>query len=144
MPTQSTAWCVFPQSQCHSVTLSIQVRILKNKKQSYLHYLHCRTIYDKIFYIYIYFFFIVVCPETVIFCGDTEAHHRRHTCMMFPLPVTLSSCVHTVSIGDTLRATLRASLSGTLLRTLPDLVTPLKGYSLSPRSCPATRSAPSK
>ena len=27
---------------------------------------------------------------------------------------------------------------------LPDLVTPLKGYSSSPRSCPATRSAPSE
>ena len=40
--------------------------------------------------------------------------------------------------------TLRASLSGTFLQTLPDLVTPLKGYSLSPRSCPATRSAPSE
>ena len=40
--------------------------------------------------------------------------------------------------------TLRASLSGTLLQTLPDLVTPLKGYSLSLRSCPATRSAPSE
>ena len=40
--------------------------------------------------------------------------------------------------------TLRASLSGTFLQILPDLVTPLKGYSLSPRSCPATRSAPSK
>ena len=40
--------------------------------------------------------------------------------------------------------TLRAPLSGTFLQTLPDLVTPLKGHSLSPRSCPATRSAPSK
>ena len=40
--------------------------------------------------------------------------------------------------------TLRAPLSGTLLQTLPDLVTPLKGHSLSPRSCPATRSAPSR
>ena len=39
--------------------------------------------------------------------------------------------------------TLRASLSGTFLQTLPDLVTPLKGHSLSLRSCPATRSAPS-
>ena len=36
------------------------------------------------------------------------------------------------------------SLSGTFLQTLPHLVTPLKGYSLSPRSCPATRSAPSE
>ena len=39
---------------------------------------------------------------------------------------------------------LRASLSGTLLQTLPDLVTPLKGHFLSPRSCPAMRSAPSE
>ena len=38
--------------------------------------------------------------------------------------------------------TLRASLSGTFLQTLPDLVTPLKGHFLSPRSCPPTRSAP--
>ena len=42
------------------------------------------------------------------------------------------------------QATLRASLSGTFLQTLPDLVTPLKGHSLSPRSCPPTRSAPSE
>ena len=40
--------------------------------------------------------------------------------------------------------TLRASLSGTFLQTLPELVTPLKGHSLSPRSCPPTRSAPSE
>ena len=40
--------------------------------------------------------------------------------------------------------TLRALLSGTFLQTLPDLVTPLKGHSLSPRSCPPTRSAPSE
>ena len=40
--------------------------------------------------------------------------------------------------------TLRAPLSRTFLQTLPDLVTPLKGYSLSPRSCPAMRSAPSE
>ena len=39
---------------------------------------------------------------------------------------------------------LRASLSGNFLQTLPDLVTPLKGYSLSPSSCPATRSAPTE
>ena len=38
----------------------------------------------------------------------------------------------------------RAPLSGTFLQTLPDLVTPLKGHSLSPRSCPATRSAASE
>ena len=41
-------------------------------------------------------------------------------------------------------STLRASLSGTFLQTLPDSVTPLKGHSLSACSCPATRSAPSE
>ena len=41
-------------------------------------------------------------------------------------------------------STLQASLSGTFLQTLPDLVTPLKGHHLSPCSCPPTRSAPSE
>ena len=35
--------------------------------------------------------------------------------------------------------TLRASLSGTFLQTLPDLVTSLKRHSLSPRRCPPVR-----
>ena len=43
-----------------------------------------------------------------------------------------------------MKNTLRTSLSGTFLQTLPDLVTSLKGHSLSPRSCPPTRSAPSE
>ena len=42
------------------------------------------------------------------------------------------------------KPTLRAPLSGTAPKTLPDLVTPLKGHSLSPRSCPPTRSASSE
>ena len=46
--------------------------------------------------------------------------------------------------GDLGTCTLWASLSCTFLQTLPDLVTPLKGHSLSPRSCPPTRSAPSE
>ena len=41
-------------------------------------------------------------------------------------------------------STFRASPSGTFLQTLPDLVTPLKGHSLSPHSCPPTQSAPSE
>ena len=40
--------------------------------------------------------------------------------------------------------TLPASLSGTFLQTLPDLVTPLKGHSSSLRSFPPTWSVPSK
>ena len=46
--------------------------------------------------------------------------------------------------GNLRACTLRASLSGTFLQTLPDLVTPLQGHSSSPRSCPPTRSAPSE
>ena len=38
--------------------------------------------------------------------------------------------------GTFLHPTLRAPLSGTFLQTLPDLITPLKGHSLSPCSCP--------
>ena len=47
-------------------------------------------------------------------------------------------------LAGKVQTTLRASLFGTFLQTLPDLVTPLKGHSLSPRSCPPTRSAPSE
>ena len=54
------------------------------------------------------------------------------------------SGTRSVSPDVTLSGKLRAPLSGTFLQTLPDLVTPLKGHSLSPRSCPATRSAPSE
>ena len=49
--------------------------------------------------------------------------------------------LRTVSRGDT---TLQALLSSTFLQTLPYLVTPLKGHSLSPHSCPAMQSAPSE
>ena len=41
-------------------------------------------------------------------------------------------------------ASLRASHSGTFLQTLPEMATPLKGHSLSPRGCPPTLSAPSE
>ena len=37
---------------------------------------------------------------------------------------------------QTVCTTLRTSLFGTFLQTLPELVMPLKGHSLSPRSCP--------
>ena len=63
--------------------------------------------------------------------GDMKGGHRKETTLRAPL-------------SGTFLHTLRAPLSGTFLQTLPDLVTPLKGYSLSPRSCPATRSAPSE
>ena len=42
------------------------------------------------------------------------------------------------------RDTNRASLFGTFHQTLPDLITPLKEHSLSPRSCRPTRSAPTE
>ena len=58
--------------------------------------------------------------------------------------MALSDTVTRVTGGALVCTTLRASLSGTFLQTLPDLVTPLKGHSLSPGICPATRSAPSE
>ena len=62
----------------------------------------------------------------------THTHTRTHARAS---EASVVCCVHTHT------HTLRASLSGTFLQTLPDLATPLKGYSLSPRSCPPTRSA---
>ena len=50
----------------------------------------------------------------------------------------------TVMSPSSIWSTLGASLSGTLPRSLPDLLTPLKGYSLSPHSCPAMWSVPSE
>ena len=47
---------------------------------------------------------------------------------------------HRYSLELNMQCTLRASLSGTFLLTLPDL----EGHSLSPRSYPPTRSAPSE
>ena len=38
----------------------------------------------------------------------------------------------------------QASLSGSFPQTLPELVTPLNGHSLSPCSCPPTCSEPSE
>ena len=43
-----------------------------------------------------------------------------------------------------MESTLLASLSGTFLQTLPELVTSLKGHFLSPRSCLMMLSAPSR
>ena len=68
--------------------------------------------------------------------------------------VQILICILQATIGGTSCAqvvnnhkgpsTLWALLSGTLLQTLPDLVTPLKGHSLFPHGCPATWSVPSE
>ena len=60
------------------------------------------------------------------------------------IPRPSITCFQQFVSVNTVSVTLRASLSGTFLQTLPDLVTPLKGHTLSPRSCPPTRSAPSE
>ena len=52
------------------------------------------------------------------------------------------SLAEAVWVIDSLVPTLQALLSGTFLQTLPDLVMPLKGHSLSPHSCPPTWTAP--
>ena len=59
-------------------------------------------------------------------------------------PAGIRSLLTLSENGVGVSSTLRASLSGTFFQTLPDLVTPLKGHSLSPRSCPPARSAPSE
>ena len=75
----------------------------------------------------------------VIKPGSSDARHKSEQWDGFG-----SLCRPCRTGGLMVMPTLRASLSGTFLQTLPDLVTPLKGHSLSPRSCPATRSAPSE
>ena len=54
------------------------------------------------------------------------------------------SAIVPISLADCGRGGPQNHTPSTLLQTLPDLVTPLKGHSLSPRSCPPTRSAPSE
>ena len=79
-------------------------------------------------------------------CSTFTVRSPRGTHPLRRLPLVLVfiiSCL-LVLVFYLVWPTLRASLSGTFLQTLPDLVMPLKGYSLSPRSCPPTRSAPSK
>ena len=68
--------------------------------------------------------------EESTFSADSE--HR------FPAPSSKEGCRKPV-LGVCFQCTLRVPLSGTFLQT-----TPLKGHSLSPRSCPPTRSAPSE
>ena len=59
-------------------------------------------------------------------------------------PGCLNWAVNPAARSDRGAYTLLAPLSGTFLQTMPDLVTPQMGHFLFPRSCPATRSAPSE
>ena len=77
----------------------------------------------------------------VVLCN--QAQRERSSFGMF-LCYAVKGWVQTLTTLCCTICTLQASLSGTLLQTLPDLVTPLKGHPLSPRSCPPTRSAPSE
>ena len=74
---------------------------------------------------------------------ETAGYSARSVYTIQPCSTYSSVCL-LAEYACMVRATLRASLSGTFLQTLPDLVTPLKRHSLSPRSCPPTRSAPSE
>ena len=64
--------------------------------------------------------------------------HSEHR---FPAPSSKGCREPPVGLVE---CTLRASLSGTFLQTLPDLVTPLKGHSLSPRTVHRRGQRPSK
>ena len=76
--------------------------------------------------------------------SSTMCIHRSGDLKALALLVPHETAAISARSVYTIQPTLRASLSGTFLQTLPDLVTPLKGHSLSPCSCPATRSAPSE
>ena len=79
--------------------------------------------------VFFFFFFLNNKRYSLIYGAPSRKRLQRHKHTL------ISSHTHTHT------HTPRASLSGTFLQTLPDLATPLKGYSLSPRSCPPTRSA---
>ena len=80
------------------------------------------------------------------FLVDAEAYSMSQVIGEYrqTLPITYNN-MRLVFGTEFLRegCTLRASLSGTFLQTLPELVTPVKTHSLFPRSCPPTVSAPS-
>ena len=75
--------------------------------------------------------------------GDCTLKPVAHNAWRFSNGVSRFTDLVMMPVGY-FQGRLRASLYGILLHTLPDLVTPLKGRSLSPRSCPAMRSAPSE
>ena len=73
------------------------------------------------------------------FCVNLRACCRNAS--FFRLPILVEVCLIRAvypTVYD--RPTLRESLSGTFLQILPELVTPPKGHSLSPRSCRPTLS----
>ena len=76
-----------------------------------------------------------LCTSGRAACGVINKADSAGPCLLTG-PMHVGQC--------TADCTLRASLSCTFLQTLPYLVTPLRGHSLSPRSCPSTRSAPSE
>ena len=84
---------------------------------------------------------LLLTPACLKKSNNTNARHMAFAASL-ALDPTFGS--HSHKTLDTAQPTLRALLSGTFLQTLPDLVTPLRGHSLSPRSCPPTRSAPSE
>ena len=72
------------------------------------------------------------------YCGDSNWGPFDHESGALTTEPSLSQTRQKKKGGE------RKVLSGTFLQTLPDLVTPLKGHSLSQRSCPAMQSAPSE
>ena len=74
--------------------------------------------------------------------GRTSDWKARHNTDRGSSPPCGKGCLTSRRVN--FQCTLWASLSGTFLQTLPDLVMPLKGYSLSLCICTATWSAPSE
>ena len=94
-----------------------------------------------LFGLVVYVVVLCVCVRLVV-CVCVRA--RAFGCvLLLCLCVVVCVCVWLCVVCVCVCA-LRASLSDTFLQTLPELVTPLKGHSLSPRNCPPKRPAPSE
>ena len=82
-------------------------------------------------------------PSLISLVVSVDVKHRVYLLASLHVLVFVPTALNR-GLGARFDGSLPAPLFGTLLQTLPDLVTPLTGYSLSPRSCPPTRSAPSE
>ena len=84
-----------------------------------------------------------ICPKVMTLCDWQDVKIQIWTYLVWDVEHMALCHTDSPQVMCT-QPTLPALLSGTFLQTLPNLVTPLKGHSLSPHSCPATQSAPSE
>ena len=151
------------------VEMKVVVRVWILKEMIvHLYFLNCWMFCDQTWYVSVLWpdaesreAYLLLSPGK--FCGDSFRHSLNWDIMFAgsgnqwfkPFDTTHFILVHYLQLAMQMKwpcnncvirdtVLLRASLSGTFLQTLPDLVTPLKGHSLSPHSCPLTWSVPSE